>query len=488
MLKFVPFPVLCLLATANAQSAFPGFEPGNLVVSRSVYTGDATTVKIGQKLPGNCPATATCPTATATNDGTYPNLWNNAKVDASFGVTSPIFLDQITTTGTRINTLAVPTSVLVTSFPSKSEIGLNLSSDGSMITFMGYVAPEKALDVSNSNTPGVMDPTNPVGDAYYRAVAQVYQSGAIQISKTNAYSGNNGRAAVLANGYFYTVGNSNNGGGTPANIVAAAGVQLVLPGVGDPGAPTEIGTFSINQYNDPATGMPYAADKAGKDNNFRGLTMHRNTIYVAKGSGGNGINTVYQVGNAGSLPTAANAAVAPITVLPGFPTTLAKNAGATNPFGIWFANDTTLYVADEGDGTTANAATSTLAGLQKWILLDGTWQMVYVLQTGLNLGTSYSVDKYPAALNPATDGLRNIAGRSNGDGTVTVWAITSTISASGDQGADPNRLVTVTDVLANTDPSITQYEPFSTVYSAAFGEVLRGVSFAPGTLVHHGRR
>ena len=98
------------------------------------------------------------------------------------------------------------------------------------------------------------------------------------------------------------------------------------------------------------------------------------------------------------------------------------------------------------------------------------------------------MDKYPTALNPATDGLRNITGRNNGDGTVTVWVITSTISASGDQGADPNKLVSVTDVLDNTDPSITQFEPFTNIYSAAYGEVLRGVSFTPGTLVHHGRR
>ena len=202
MLKTCAILAVTLLGLVQAQTAFQGFEPGNLVVSRSVYTGDASTVKVGQKLPPNCPATATCPTGTATNDGTYPNVWNNNKVDGSFGVTSPIFLDQITTSGTLIDSLAVPVSTLVTSFSSKSEIALNLSPDGSFLTFMGYIAPEKALDVSNSNTPGVIDPTNPVGDSYYRAVAQVYQSGAIQISKTNAYSGNNGRAAVFANGYF----------------------------------------------------------------------------------------------------------------------------------------------------------------------------------------------------------------------------------------------------------------------------------------------
>jgi hypothetical protein len=73
----------------------------------------------------------------------------------------------------------------------------------------------------------------------------------------------------------------------------------------------------------------------------------------------------------------------------------------------------------------------------------------------------------------------NIADRVNPDGTVTIWGITSTVSGGGDQGADPNKLVTITDQLsATTAPS---GESFQTVQSAGSGEVLRGVSFTPGT-------
>ena len=61
---------------------------------------------------------------------------------------------------------------------------------------MGYVASPDALDVSNSNTPGVIDPTNPVPGAYYRAVAQRRATGSSRFTETNAYSGNNGRAAI----------------------------------------------------------------------------------------------------------------------------------------------------------------------------------------------------------------------------------------------------------------------------------------------------
>jgi len=150
-------------------------------------------------------------------------VWNNAKVDGSFGVTAPIFLDQMSPTGALLGTLAIPPSLVVASFASKTELAVNLSTDG-------LVAPLNALDASNSNTPGVYDPTNPVGSSYYRGILRISASGAMQVTLSNAYSGNNGRAAILANGLLYTAGNSNNGSSTPANVVAATGVQIAVPG------------------------------------------------------------------------------------------------------------------------------------------------------------------------------------------------------------------------------------------------------------------
>src|ERR1700728_4069369 len=96
---------LGLAATALAQT-FNGFTTGNIVVSRSVYSGSAATLAVGQPLPPVCPSTAACGTAPATASGAYVtststnNVWNNDLVDGSFGVTSPLFLDQLTPTGT----------------------------------------------------------------------------------------------------------------------------------------------------------------------------------------------------------------------------------------------------------------------------------------------------------------------------------------------------------------------------------------------------
>jgi hypothetical protein len=54
----------------------------------------------------------------------------------------------------------------------------------------------------------------------------------------------------------------------------------------------------------------------------------------------------------------------------------------------------------------------------------------------------------------------------NGDGTATVYAITSTISGSGDQGADPNRLVVITDQLSAGGPTPPSGESFTTLKTA----------------------
>ncbi|MDQ6776633.1 MAG: hypothetical protein M3071_10560 [Actinomycetota bacterium] len=508
--------------------------PGNLLISRSVYENDPNNIVPGVTLlPAGC-APANC--VKATTNAAYPFVFNNDTVDSSFGITSKIFLDQLTPWGHRISTLEVPSSAqwgvgpssdqMVTSFSSKSEIALNLSTSGRYVTFMGYLAPIEALDVSNSNTQGVVDPTNPVTVAYYRVVAQLDRWGRFHFTLTNAYSGNNGRAAILndkhGSGVLYTSGNAGNGGNPqPDGIILGAGAQILSPSyapeaVQSPGTPTPVGSFNVTQLGDKA-------DKIGKDTNFRGLTIHDNVVYYTKGSGGNGVNTVYFVDTTGTacpngsgvpapgapLPTSPIAydpallqtqGVTPynMCVLNGFPTVLAKNDTTFFPFGLWFANSHTLYVSNEGDGTNTfstttgtytPAAAQTTSGLQKWVLNGNAWQLAYTLQSGLNLGQPYTVPGYPTGNNPttglpwapATDGLRNITGRVGGyrDGKVTIWGVTSTVSGSGDQGADPNKVVAITDDVGATTPSAG--ESFQTVKAAASGEVLRGVSFTPDT-------
>jgi hypothetical protein len=520
---------------APAAQAGPIFNPkvlvpGSVVVSGSVYDAPSSILTAGQTVLPGCVATPTAPLAKsckptmgkAISDGTYPYVFNNDTVDGSFGVTSPAYLYDINRDAGAIRTIPIPTSDFVTSFSSKSEMALNFSTSGGDLTLMGYAAPDATLDVSNSNTPTVIDDTNPVQSAYDRAVADLGSTGGFNFTETNAYSGNNGRAAILnsADNVLYTAGNAGNGGNPqPNGVILGGGAQIMSPSTQaegaqtPPAAPTPVGSFNITQIpGNPTT------DKIGKDTNFRGLTVYNNVVYFTKGSGSNGINTVYFIDTTGkacpngtglpvpgaALPTSPIAydpavlqteGVTPynMCVLQGFNTQLAKTDTTDFPFGIWFANPDTLYVADEGDGsTTYDASTNTYtdaaaqktAGLQKWVFDGIKWNLVYTLQNGLNLGQPYVVPGYPTANNsitglpwaPGTDGLRNITGRVNPNGTATIYAVTSTVSGSGDQGADPNKVVTITDKPGATSPGS---ESFTTFDSAASGQVLRGVAVVP---------
>jgi hypothetical protein len=530
------FVALTLAAASLSAQSGPDnggsfkFKNNSLVVSRNVYTGTAATVTVGQTLPPGCvtgsvkvpllaggTASVKVKCANATNDGTYPTVFNNVNADGNFGVSSQIMLDNITTDGKQLSTFAVPADLLVTSFSSKSEMALHLSSDGKSLAFSGYRGGPgfptgiNLIDVSNSNTPGIIDPTNPDVAQYFRTVAEVDATGHVQITEGNFFNGDNGRGAIKGgNGLYYVTGNSNNGGLSTAqltttqvglNLINSTGIGLLIPGQPAPVPPSvaKIGDFEITQAGYPK------ADKPGKDNNFRGLAIFNNTLFVTKGSGSNGINTVYQVGDSGVLPSgsAADLATVPITILPGFPTSLAagvdQNGNAAPvmfPFGLWFADANTLYMCDEGDGTlvspavngnVTSAATQATAGVQKWTRTNGAWHLAYILQNGLNIGVPYSVPNYSAALNPATAGCRNITGQVNGDGTADIFAVTSTVSANADIGADPNKLVKVTDLLrATTLPTSTENHngnaplgTFVTLRTAQSGEVLRGVAFAP---------
>ncbi len=415
----------------------------------------------------------------------------------------------------------------MSSFSSKSELALNLSTGGSAVTFMGYVAPATSLDVSNGNTPGVFDPTNPDGQSAYRAVAELDANGKFWFTETNAYSGDNGRAAIRddGTGLYYTAGNSNNGEGTDVpGLIFGTGAQLVTPAYESeeeqtPGAPTPVGGFSVTQL--PANTK---ADKLGKDTNFSAVTVHDNVLYYTKGSGSDGIDTVYFVDTTGTacphgvglpvpgapLPTnpdtynpVTGEATHNMCILAGFPTALARSiknpetgaASNTTAFaGMWFANPTTVYIADAGNGTDAfsngsytAAAAQNLAGIQKWSLVNGAWTYNYTLNAGLGLGVPYPVDGLPSGTNgitgrpwtPAVDGVRNLTGRLNADGTVTLYAVTSAVGGVSDYGANPNKLVAITDATAAT--ALPAGEQFSTLRTAAAGDVLRSVAFAPGS-------
>jgi hypothetical protein len=501
---------LVVAAVSAGAKSFPThqFVPGSVVISESTYPAQGNpAIQVGQPLLQGGNAIA---------DGKYPEVFNNNTVDGNFSVATPFNLVDVDGAGNQLLQVKVPTDQIATSFSSKSEGAINFSTNGQDLSFLGYNAPLNALDISNSDTPLAPDMTNPDKEGpYNRVAADLSSDGNWSFTLSNSFSGDNGRSALLNNdlGIFYAAGNSNNGGtAVPNPITNSGGAQVFAQSLeseadqGQGASITPLGSFTYN-----------VNDKFGKDTNFRGLTVYNNVVYMTKGSGSNGSNSVYFVDTSrtacttatgtpkafvgvpaanATLPTAAGAPY-PMCILRGFNQLPAKGNSAPNifPFGIWFANATTLYVADEGKadltydadtGTYTNVAAQTGAGLQKWTF-DGTkWNPVDTLQAGLDLGETYTVPGSPKGTNtlgdttlpwaPATAGLRNISGQDNGDGTVTIYAATSTVSGSGDVGADPNRIVAITDTLTATSPGNAQ---FTTIESPQNRTIYRGVAVVP---------
>jgi hypothetical protein len=508
------------VGTVAADDFF--LQPGSLVISSSNYeggTGAVATLQVGTPL-----ANTNTATVAAISDNNYVTVWNNDTVDASFGVTSPIYLTTVDPySGRPLNRVRVPTGQVVTSFSSKSELALHLRHDerGTHLVFVGYASPGVgALDVSNSDAVPGQDPTNPVSFAFgshyafHRTIVSVDGAGRFSFTPTIDYGGNNGRAALLgSNGLYYIVGNANNGNaatfgsasnGTTPDVTETTGLEVVNPINGWSAAVTvpDGNSAEVNPLLQFGLGKKGADDKAGKDDNFRGITEHHDALYFTKGSGSNGVQTVYTVVNAplspagfvpapnsgpaagNVLPTVTNAGQQAIAILNGFPTDSSRasladgtSGGDYTPFALFFANDHTLYVTDEGTGNSADAAH---AGLEKWILgSNGTWTLAYTLTGGLigkvDSNLLGNAGQYP---NVTTIGLRNLTGRVNKDGTVTLWAATSTSSASGDNGADPNRVVEITDEVAATAlTGKVAAEAFRSIAGPTYGTVYRGVAY-----------
>jgi hypothetical protein len=210
---------------ASADQQF--LKHGSLVISSSTYDatqGPLASLAVGTAIPNT--KTATQP-AVAGND--YVNVWKNAKIDGSFGVTSAIRLTDIDLSNGKVfRSMQVPTDQVVTSFSSKSELGLHVRNNwpSVSVTFVGYGGAVQApghlpppavgvgnIDVSNSDAVQGQDPTNPVtfafgpDYAFRRTIVSVDEKGGITYTPTDDYGGNNGRSALLgSNGLYYAVG------------------------------------------------------------------------------------------------------------------------------------------------------------------------------------------------------------------------------------------------------------------------------------------
>jgi hypothetical protein len=411
---------------AAAQSSFV-FNPGDVVVS---IEGDGS------------------------NTGSYSD--NQA---------APLTLMQFATNGTSSATAAGSLMLPIDSsganyaisgeYGSSSEGTLQLSGNGQYLTIMGYGINPTAY---NAN-PAAYGPSGntALGQSYVsavpRVVALISANGTVNTTTalSNVFDQNNPRSAYTVDGSsFYVSGQGAKGDTTGGVWYATLGAHTATAITGlDGGNGSAQDTREVQIYN--GTLLTSADTKTGSPT--------RSMI----GSLGNPAPT--SLANGGNGPTALPGINGTITLKAGQTNTV--NAGSVNatinlsPENFYFANATTLYVADSGSPKIGKSAGD--GGLQKWTLTNGSWNLDYTLSQGLGL--------VPNTASSGTTGLYGLTGQVV-NGQVELFATNYTI---GD--TDPTYLFGITDQLgATTAPS---GESFTTLETAPADSNFKGVAFAP---------
>jgi hypothetical protein len=295
---------------------------------------------------------------------------------------NPVFVDEYTTDGGFLRTIAMPTAVnganrrLVASGTATSEGQLTRSVDSHFVVVTGYDAPLPTASLAGTT-----------GTAVPRIVGRIAADGTIDTSTEvmDGVSGNNPRSAVSTDGnQFWFAG-------------AAGGVRFVTLG-NTSGSTLQLSTTVTN---------------------LRQVNIFGSQLFASDSSG-----SAVRLGTVGSgLPMTAGQTIAN---LPGFPLT-------GSPYSFYFADlDVTvpgldvLYVADDA------------LGITKYALLSGSW-----VAKGTVGAATDSYRGLTAVVNAGTVTL--YATRKGGSAATGGGELVSVVDASGYTGtfsATPTLLVT----------------------------------------------
>jgi hypothetical protein len=422
---------------------------------------------------------------------------------------APLTLMEFTTSGAYIGSQVLPTtasgsnSAISGEYGSSSEGLLQLSGNGAYLTIMGYgvnYAQFNADPTAYGTSTTTSSKTTALGQSGSLTVAEQRAAGLTTaqqytpVPRVVALINQNG--VVDTQTAVYDVFNGNN----PRSAYTANGTTLYISGQGDSPDATG-GVFYLSQVGStsnptPITGLDTSSNAASQDTRF--VTEYGGTLYVSTDSKEGSGDARSFVGTLGSPPSTSlyDSANGP-TMLTGFGNTggtgkVTITAATSNginakgetinlsPEEYFFANSTTLYVADSGDGKQTSASSSLGdGGLQKWVLVNGSWTLEYTL--GLDQGL-------PLVANTVTTGA---------DTTTGLFAITGEVDANdpleeelfvttySDTDTGETYLYEITDVTANTTaPGTTTggVDFFNLLDAAPADSDFKGVSFAPSTL------
>jgi hypothetical protein len=387
------------------------------------------------------------------------SVYGDGADDGTYGdnQASPIVLEEVTTSGSVVTSMALPEETEVVNgtteyaisgeYGSSSEGTIELSADGQSLVIMGYGVNDQTFNDGGASVYGTtaLAQTTSVEGGEFTAVARVVAD----ISFTGS---------VDTSTAVYDFADTNN----PRSVATVDGTSFYISGQGVKGDDTQ-GVYVVQDGSSAATMIDASTDT-------RTVEIYNGDLYVSRDSKQPSSTGTSNISTYGTLPDSATTP----TALPGISQSITLTAGEENgindgfvgkavnlsPENFFFANSTTLYVADSGNPKEGGLGDG---GLQKWSLVSGTWQLDYTLSAGLNLVANTAIE--------GTTGLIGLTGTVVGD-TVYLYATNATI---GD--TDQTYLYGITDSLAAT--SLPTDESFTTLETAAADTNIRGVSFAP---------
>jgi hypothetical protein len=399
------------------------------------------------------------------------------------GQAAPLSLYQYATTGTSSATqagmLVLPqTSVAGGNYAVSGEYGsssegtLQLSGNGQYLTIMGYATNansyNSAYDVNGTGTALAQSP-NVTGNAadVSRVIALIGANGSIDSTTaiTNVFNENNPRSVYTTNGTsFYISGQGNDDSTGGVFYVAKVGATTATAITGADTSSGSHGTYNQDTRDvQIVNGQLTVSADSSEGTASKGLDIDR--IGTLGTAGSPPTTTLNQ------QPTALPGLNGAISLANGNGNALNGSSGSAylSPENFFYANATTLYVADSGDSKNGTQGTASGnigdGGLQKWSLVNGTWKLDYTLSTGLNLVANTNSD--------GVSGLYGLTGKVVGN-NVELFA-TSYVLGDTDQ----TYLYGITDMLSDTSASQVAGEDFSTLEAAPADSEFKGVSLAP---------
>jgi hypothetical protein len=457
-----------LSASALAQQT-PVFTPGNLVVAVEgcgVYAG----------------------TCTAVPNGNGTGSSNSSSTGYGDNQAAPLTLFQYSAMGTKsvmyVNSFVLPQTASGANVPVSGEYGsssegtLQLSGSGRYLTIMGYGVNAASF---NANPPMFgAAPSNALGQSG-SLTGQSYTA----VPRVVALIDSNGN--VNSSTAIFNIFNTNN----PRSIYTLDGTTAYVSGQGT-GSDATGGVFftslgAPNTTPTPITGLDTTGNTISQDT--RQVQIYNNTLVVSvdtKGGSNSARSYIGTLGTAGIPPTTTvggpimlnsfgnSGGTGKETITTGADSNGNNlNAGLQinlSPQNYFFANASTLYVADTGNAKN-NSANSTLGngGLEKWINSkadgSGSWNLAYTLYKGLGLVANTSAS--------GTTGLYGLAATVS-NGMVQLYATNSTVL-----DLDTTYLYGITDTLSFTTASQAADESFTVLDTAPADSNFKGVSFAP---------